>query len=311
MLGFYSGIARPGITLMISVVTTVANILFNAVFIFRLHWGIAGSGWATTVAQGCGLLVALVILLSANYRHRYGSHLTWRPHRSRLWQLVRLGVPMSLLPAADFLGLWLFQTMQVRLGTASGAATQIILMLTSICFLPGLGIASAGTTLVAESIGAGDRRWALRVGTRVIILTMLYMGGLGVFLALGGPWILPLFTAVNDPDSAATAALAAQLLWLAAAYQLFDGLNLGAVCCLRGAGDATVPAALVLPMSWFIFVPLAHSLTFSPGEGWVNFLPQLGWGATGGWLAVVIYIVLLGTTLFLRWRSGRWQTIRI
>jgi MATE family multidrug resistance protein len=72
-----------------------------------------------------------------------------------------------------------------------------------------------------------------------------------------------------------------------------------------------VPTALVLPLSWLIFVPLTHSLTFSPGEGWVNFLPQLGWGAAGGWLAVVIYVVLLGTTLFLRWRSGAWHTIRI
>jgi MATE family multidrug resistance protein len=218
---------------------------------------------------------------------------------------------MSLLPAADFLGLYLFQTMQVRLGTVSGAAAQIILMLTSICFLPGSGIAYAGTTLVGESIGAGDRRWAMRVGTRVIVLTMWYMGGVGLLLALAGPWIVPLFTAANDPDGATTAALAVRLLWLAGAYQLFDGLNLGAVCCLRGAGDATVPAALVLPVSWLIFVPLTHSLTFSPGQGWVNFLPQLGWGATGGWLAVVIYIVLLGTTLFLRWRSGAWQTIRI
>jgi len=311
MLGFFSGIARPGITLLISIVTTVANILFNAVFIFWLHWGIAGSGWATTVAQGCGLLLALGVLLSANFRRGFGSHLTWRPRGSRLWQLVRLGVPMGLLPAADFLGLWLFQTMQVRLGTASGAAAQIILMLTSICFLPGMGIASAGTTLVGESIGAGDRRWAMRVGNRVIVLTMLYMGGVGLLLALAGPWILPLFTAANDPDSAATAALAVRLLWLAAAYQLFDGLNLGAVSCLRGAGDATVPTALVLPLSWLIFVPLTHSLTFSPGEGWVNFLPQLGWGAAGGWLAVVIYVVLLGTTLFLRWRSGAWHTIRI
>jgi MATE family multidrug resistance protein len=120
-----------------------------------------------------------------------------------------------------------------------------------------------------------------------------------------------LFTAANDPDSATTAALAVQLLWLAAAYQLFDGLYLGAADCLRGAGDATVPAALVLPVSWLIFVPLAHSLSFSPGQGWVNFLPQLGWGATGGWLAVVIYIVLLGTTLILRWRSGAWQNIQI
>jgi len=311
LLSFFSGIARPGITLLISIVTAIVNIIFNALFIFSLHWGIAGSGWATTVSEALGVLLGVAVLLSGEFRDCYRSHLTWRPRWSRLWQLVRLGLPMGLLPAAGFLGLWLFQTMQVRLGAVSGAAAQIVLMLTSICFLPGIGLASAGTTLVGESIGAKDSRWAMRVGTRVILLTMVYMGGSGLLLALAGPWLLPLFTTASDPDSAATATLAVRLLWLAAAYQLFDGLNQGSISCLRGAGDATVPTILVLPVSWFIFVPLAHSLTFSPGQGWVNFLPQLGGGATGGWLAVVIYMVLMGITLFLRWRSAAWQSIRI
>jgi MATE family multidrug resistance protein len=132
-----------------------------------------------------------------------------------------------------------------------------------------------------------------------------------VFLALVGPWVLPFFAAREDPASPAVVQLAAQLLWLATAYQLFDGLSMGSGQCLRGAGDATVPAVLVLPLSWLIFVPLAHSLTFAPGQGWIALLPQLGWGAFGGWLAVVFYIVMLGVTLFLRWRSRAWQRIRL
>jgi len=43
----------------------------------------------------------------------------------------------------------------------------------------------------------------------------------------------------------------------------------------------------------------------------VKFLPQLGWGAVGGWVAVLIYIMVLGTTLFLRWRSRAWQSIQL
>ena len=76
--------------------------------------------------------------------------------------------------------------------------------------------------------------------------------------------------------------------------------------CLRGAGDAVVPGALVLSMSWLLFVPLAHAFTFAPGEGWVRVLPQFGWGAIGGCVAVLIYIMVLGSALFLRWRSHAW-----
>jgi multidrug resistance protein, MATE family len=176
--------------------------------------------------------------------------------------------------------------------------------------MPGFGIAQAGTTLVGQSIGAGDRAWAMRVGTRVILMGAAYMGAIGVVIAVAGPWVLPFFADAHDADAAATVALGANLLWLAAAFQFFDGLNLGSSMCLRGAGDAIVPAALVLPVSLLWFVPLAHSFTFAPGHGWVHFLPQFGWGAYGGWAAVVLYLMLLGSLLFVRWRSGVWQRMQ-
>jgi MATE family multidrug resistance protein len=311
MLGFFNGTGRPRLTLLITVVTTGANALLNQLFIFRLGWGIAGSAWATNTAQLLGLALALAIFLDADYRRRYHSHLTWRPHPGRLREQLRLGVPMGLLPAADLLGYAIFQMMQTRLGTAGGAATQIVTIVTSIAYMPGYGIGCAGTTLVGQSIGAGARDWALKVGNRVILLAALYMGTIGVGIALGGPWILPFFAGAHDADSAAAVALGMQLLWLAAGYQLFDGLNLGSSLCLRGAGDVRVPAALVLPVSMLLLVPLAHAFTFAPGEGWVHFLPQFGWGAVGGWVAVLIYVMVLGSTLFLRWRSRAWQAIRI
>ena len=69
----------------------------------------------------------------------------------------------------------------------------------------------------------------------------------------------------------------------------------------------TIFASAVL----LLFLPLAHSLTFAPGEGWVDFLPQPGWGSIGGWTALVLYLLTLGCMLFLRWRSGVWRRIRI
>ena len=72
-----------------------------------------------------------------------------------------------------------------------------------------------------------------------------------------------------------------------------------------------MPALLVLPMSLLLFAPLAHALTFAPGHGWVHFLPQFGYGAVGGWVAVLIYVMVLGSVLFLRWHSRAWQRIRL
>jgi len=311
VMGFFNGIGRPRVTVLITCVVALANVLFNYLFIFNFGWGVAGSGWATTVAQVIALALGMTLMLRPEYSRRYQFHLTWRPNAQRLWQQFRLGFPMGLLYAADLIGLAIFQMIQVRLSTDEGATTQVVMMLTSVAYMPGFGIALAGTTLVGQAIGAGDREWAMRVGTRVTWLAAPYMGGAGLLLALAGPWLMPLFTNPHDADSAAVVALGSKVLWLAAIYQFFDGMHLASGLCLRGAGDAFVPAALVIVLSWFVFIPLAHALTFAPGQGWFHFLPQAGMGSVGGWLALDIYVFLLGVTLFLRWRSGAWKRIRI
>jgi multidrug resistance protein, MATE family len=311
VLGYFNGIGRPGVTLWITAASAAINIFLNQLLIFDLHWGIAGSGWATTIAQAIALLIATAAFLNRERRRKYKSNLTWRPRAWLIWKQLRLGLSFGLLPAIEVLAFAVFQLMQVRSSSINGAATQLAVVLGSISYIPGSGISAAGMTWVGQSIGAGDSGWAMRVGTHAILLVSLCTGGIGLAFALLGPWILPLFVGGQSADSPALIAVAAHLLWFAAIYQFFDGLNIGSSTCLRAAGDATVPVLLSLPIQWVIFLPLAHSLTFAPGEGWLRFLPQFGWGAVGGWSAVLINVLLLGSTLFLRWQRGAWRDMRL
>jgi MATE family multidrug resistance protein len=311
VLGFFNGISRPRITLLTTAFVAVVNAILNEIYIFEFGWGVAGSAWATNTSMLCGVAFALALFLRGELRARYRSHLTWRPTLTAIVRQFRIGLPMGFLGAADIFGISLFQVMQVGLSDAEGAATQIVMMLTSVAYLPGVGIALAGTTLVGQAIGAGDREWARRLGNAVIAVNVGFMGMLGLILALSGPWIFPAFVNPADPDAARVVSLGVSILWIAAGYQLFDGLNLGSGFCLRGAGDATVPAGLALALSVGMFVPLAHVLSFAPGEGWTDALPQFGYGTLGGWSAMLIYVMALGTALYLRWRSKAWQKIRL
>jgi MATE family multidrug resistance protein len=311
MLGFFNGISRPLIAVTCTSLVAIINAVLNWLFIFELDGGIAGAAWATNASMACGVLFALGLFLSADLRTRYRTHLTWRPDLANLLRQYRLGLPMGAMYASDLFGMALFQLMQVRLSAVDGAATQIIMMFTSMAYMPGIGIALAGTTLVGQSIGAGDRAWARRLGNAITLLTMGFMGTLGVLVALAGPWLLPTFMNPSDPHAAAVVQLGTVLLWIAAGYQVFDGLNLGTGFALRGAGDVRVPAVLFFLLSWGVFVPLAHALSFAPGQGWVELLPQFGLGAIGGWTALLVYVVLLGSALWLRWRGTAWERARI
>lgn len=310
-LGFFNGISRPKVTLAITVLVAVLNAAFNQLFIFEWGWGIGGSAWGTNLAQAVGCVIALGLFCGRDFNREFRSRLMWRLRWRKLAQQFVLGFPMGLLYAADLLGIAIFQIMTVRLSSVDGAATQIVMMMTSIAYLPAVGIAMTGTTLVGQSIGAGDREWARRVGNSTIALAVGYMAFIGIVLAAAGAWVVQWFINPLDPHASEVWALGRILIWIAAGYQIFDGLNLGSGLALRGAGDATVPAAMVIVLSWFLFVPAAHALAFEPGQGYVHFLPQFGLGAVGGWLAALLYVFALGVTLWLRWRSRAWQKIRI
>ncbi|HEY5809025.1 MAG TPA: MATE family efflux transporter [Povalibacter sp.] len=311
VLGFFNGIGRPQITFAIDLLVAVMNAALNALFIFKLNWGIEGAAWATNCAQACGVLAAIGVFVSPTIHTRFRSHLTWRVPLQRVYSQWKLGFPMGLLLAADMLGFALFQLMQVHLSAVDGAAAQVTIMLTSVAFMPAVGMALASTTLVGQSIGMGDRAWARRLGNTIILLCMGYMGFIGLLLGLFAPWLLPAFVATGDAQAADVIRVGTTIMWIAAAYQIFDGLNLGSSFSLRGAGDANVPAMTVIVLSWFLFVPVAHMLSFAPGQGWVDWLPQFGLGAVGGWLAALIYIFALGVAMWLRWRSAAWEKIRL
>lgn len=309
--GFFNGIGRTRVTLGLMIVVALLNVPLNELFMFRLGWGMAGAAWATNIALATGILLALALFLSRGVRSEFGSARGWRPETGRVIALFTLGFPIGIAISVDVLGAALFQIMQVQLGAVDGAATQIVMMLTSIAFMPAVGIGIAGTTLVGQSIGAGDRDWAARVGNATIRLSVIYMGLVGVLIAASAPWLIPAFVSRADPDFEATVALATTLVWIAAIYQAFDALHLGSSFCLRGAGDTRFAAIALLLLSWGLFVPLAHTLTFAPGQGWVDGVPLFGLGAIGGWIAITLYVGLLGITLLLRWHSGAWRRIEL
>jgi MATE family multidrug resistance protein len=309
-VAFFNGIGRTRIPLAIGLVVLGSNAVLNEIFIFRFGWGMAGAAWATTTAELIGVALAIRMILGLDAR-RHAPRLTWRPDPRRIVALIGLGLPMAMTACADLGAAALFQLMQVQAGVVDGAATQIVTIFTAIAYMPGIGLALAGTTLVGQAIGAGDRGWAERLGNRVIAVVAWYMGGIGLLIALVGDWLVPLFVNAADPRAQQVIALCSSLLWLAAAYQFFDGVNFASAFCLRGAGDARVPALIVLACGTLLFLPLTHFLTFAPGEGWFEHVPGLGYGAVGGWSAILVYVLAIGTALWLRWRHGAWKKIRL
>ena len=307
LTAFFNGIGKSAITLGVSIVIAVLNVILNEGLMFQLSMGMTGAAWATTISLTVGMVLLLYMFLSRKNRQHFQSHRVWKPQWHTIRYLFSLGVPLGFLMTADLTGIALFQIMQVKLGVVAGAATQVVMVLTSTAYMPTLGIAQAGTTLVGQSIGAGNRRWAKRLGNVAIALCVVYAISVNVLLALNGQWLVPLFVTTTDGQVESVIKLSQTLLWLAVAYNAFNALNIASAFCLQGTGDVRIPSLLAVCLSWFGFVPLTHIMIFKQGEGLVNVLPQLGVGVFGGWSAAILFTLVLSSALFWRWRWGGWQ----
>ncbi|MBZ0136993.1 MAG: MATE family efflux transporter [Planctomycetes bacterium] len=304
---FFNGVGRTRISLMGALISAAVNVILNWLLILKLGWGMYGAGLATSISVGVGVLYYFAVFFSRHFRGMYGTTRMWHLRPRVLLAVFALGLPIGIHSMFDVGAFAAFQLMVGKLGAVPGAATQIAMILTSLGFLPVAGLNFAAATLVGQSIGAGDKEWAYRVGMACIKIAFVYQAFWAVlFATVGGP-LSSIFVTGADPNAQAVIELSTTLLLIAAGYQLFDALNLGTLGCLRGAGDVLVPTAALLVLAWCLFVPLSHMLIFEEGQGWVDFLPQFGLGAKGGWIAALVHITLLGSFLFLRWRSGAWK----
>ncbi|MDF3022027.1 MAG: family efflux transporter [Steroidobacteraceae bacterium] len=179
-MGFFNGISAIRFTMIVVVTTTITNAIANQVLMFELGMGMKGAAWGTNLAQVVGVAVALALFLRGEVGRKYKSALMWRPS----WPVIRaqlaVGLPIGVMYGADVLGLALSQLMIAQTGATGAAATQIVMALTSLAYMPTIGIALAGTTLVGQSIGAGNREWANRVGNVVIALCAAQMAFVAV-----------------------------------------------------------------------------------------------------------------------------------
>ena len=178
--------------------------------------------------------------------------------------------------------------MMGRLGTAPLAAHQIALHVPSITFMVPMGIGMAATIRVGLAAGAYNMTSVRRAG-----LTAMALGGAVMFvfalsMALFARAIAELYLPAT-PETAEALALTVLFLRVAAAFQLFDGIQVISASALRGLKDARLPMMLAGGAYWLVGFPLALFLGFG-----------LHWQGVGIWLGLACSLAVAAVSLSLR-----------
>jgi multidrug resistance protein, MATE family len=248
--------------------------------------GITGSGWSTCVARIYMVIVLLVTLGYVESKRSipdptgsFGFDL------KRVWELLKLGTPAATQILFEIGAFSAATALIAKLGPVPLSGHEIAINCAALTFMVPLGISSAAAVRVGHQLGKGDPARAHLAGWSAILLGAGFMTSTGlVFVTLSKP-IARLFT----PDPAVIR-VGASLLLVAAAFQLFDGLQTVATGALRGSGDTRTPMLANLVAYWFIGLPFGYLLCF-----------RFGLGAFGIWIGLCIGLVIIGSALLFTW----------
>ena len=298
--GFNIAVSRPKAVMALQLGGLAVKVPLSALLVYGAgpvpSLGVTGCGIATAVALWCQVAVAWQVMKRDRFYDPFAllGHGLRAPNRAALLAQVRLGVPMGASILVEVTGFAFMAFFISRISATAVAGHQIAANLVSLLFMVPLSLANASSTLVAQSIGAGDLRDARRMGwhsMQFVALIALLLGG-AVFV--GREAIVRLYT-----GNAVIVAAALPLLAWVGLFHFVDAMQIAASFVLRAWRIASVPLLIYAGSIWGIGLGGGYVLAFNVGGA----VPAALHGARGYWIASTagLAAAALGLTLFLLW----------
>ena len=224
--GMLRGLQDARTPLLVAAAGFGANIVLNAVFIYGLGLGIAGSAIGTVIAQW-GMAVALVVVC---VRHAWAAGAELRPGRTGIEAAARSGSWLLLRTLSLRVALVTTVAVATSLGTTELAATHVWFAVYSLLALALDALAIAGQALIGHGLGAAQIDRVHAITRRLVGWGVLT----GVVLAVLVAASIPLLTIAMTSDAAVRATLPLALgilaigLPLAGLVFVLDGVLIGA-----------------------------------------------------------------------------------
>jgi MATE family multidrug resistance protein len=298
LAAFFRGLGDTRTPLLATLVANAVNgVLAYGLVLGRFGlpaWGVAGAGVATSVAEWVGAVLLAVALLRPAVAHGYATRPV-RPRAAAIRRFLRTGAPVGGQWLLDMSAFALFTALVARMGNASMAASQAMISLLSLSFMQAIGVGLAVTTLVGRYKGAGDLEAAARSLRSALKLGLALAAAVAALFLLAPEALLRLYV-----EDAEVLRLGRPLLGLAAAFQLFDAIQIVTGGALRGAGDTRWPFLVQTLLAWVLRLPLA----------WLFAVTWQG-GVVGAWYAEFVFISALTGALLWRFQRGPWREVRI
>lgn len=268
----------------------VMDVVFNYIFIYVLDMGVKGAAIGTGMAEliTAGLMLYF-LLCRSNMLSLVGRSGSFKPKSDTVCTAFKIGAPMGLQHLLMGSAQIVSTLIVAPLGTIAIAAHSLSIIVESLCYMPGYGIAEAATTLVGQGIGAGQKALTRSFARMSVGLGIGVMTVMGILMWIFAPELMGIMSPVEEVIALGTEVLRIEA-WA-------EPMFAAAIVCngvFIGAGDTMIPAAMSLCSMWFVRLTLAATLA-----------PKFS--LKGVWTAMAIELTFRGSIFLTRLFKGGWS----
>ena len=289
-----------------NIVSNVVNIVGNYFFIYEtrnvtiFRWtfkiwgagmGVGGAAIGTLLAFLAAGMMTLWHLINRKSSFHMGDRPSFRPDGRIMRQIVKLGLPTAFERITLSAGQMVITALATGMGSVMLAAHQLATTAESICYMPCYGFSVAATTLVAQAIGADEKKLAKTYSLVCIRYGVLAMVASAVLMYIFAPKMIWLFIR----DAAVISVGAAMLRIEAFAEPCVAVTNV--ICgALKGGGDTRWPFYISIIGMWIVRLSMA-----------VAAIKIFGAGLEGIWVPMAIDWAVRMIICIYRYKGGKWM----
>ncbi len=250
--GVLRGLGDSVTALIYLCIAATVNIFADIYFVAVLDMGVAGTAWATIMAQYISCIGCVAKILSM----RDKIHLTrdrFVPNRECMGKLIKLGLPSGASQAIIAMASIVVQSLTNSFGTAIIASNAIVMRIDGYVMLPNFSFGIAMTTFTGQNLGARKIDRIHKGYKSGLALALTVSGTLSAIMLIFGKQLAFIFT-----DNESTAIYVRSFLRILALGYIAMAVNQTLSGIMRGAGDTLTPMWVSMLQTIVIRVPLAY-----------------------------------------------------
>lgn len=288
----FRAMGNSRISMKVSLIMNVINIIGNAILVFGFHLGVVGVAIPALVSRA----VAAVIIFSLISSKEYPIHVGHIFHLGYDWAMIKrilnIGIPNGLENSLFQIGKILVQGIVAGFGTSAITANAVASTIASFENIPGTAIGLAMITIVGQCIGANDHQQAKEYTVKLMKITHLIMFAVSLTVVLFRVPIVSIYQI-----SQGTSSIAIQLIVYHSICSVFIWPSSFALPnALRAANDVRFTMIIAIISMWVWRIGFSYILA-------INF----DLGVLGVWIAMTVDWLFRAICFLVRFVSGKWK----